>query len=159
MNQGHPGPVHFFWDCARVLPTELAVCKIPKLWARCWSSLCTVISVVIGWLTLPLHHVREWSWALRSMVTIHHCPPGLAALQWSRPGASRSEDAPCHKPDGLRSHDCECGQSSPGQRGVGHADCDGVGGLPPGVLHIQEGPVPDQATDSGGVQENEDAYA
>ena len=148
----------FFWDCARVLLTKLAVCKIQTLRSCCCSPFCTVTAGKIGWLAPALHHVREWSRAPRSPVTVRHCPPGLAALQWSRPGASRSEDAPWHKPDGLRSHDCEYGQSGPGQRGVRHAGCDGVGGLPPGVLVVPGDLVPDRVAGPNDVQDDEEAY-
>ena len=82
-----PGITSFGRDCAVVLPTGSALCRIPKLWFHCWSSLCTVTAGKMGWLAPPLHHVREWSRAPRSAVTVRHCPPGLVALQWSRPGA------------------------------------------------------------------------
>ena len=75
---------------------------------------------------------------------------------WS--GASRSEDAPCHKPDGPRSQGCEHGQSGSGQRGFRDADCDGVDGLLPGVLVVLEYLEPDQAAGSDGVCEDEDAH-
>ena len=90
-----------------------------------------------------------------------NCPP-IRHLGWkspapSWPSASGSEGAPCREPDRLRSHDCEHGRSGSGQRGFRHTAGDGVEGLPPGVLRIQEGFVSDQAADSNGVYEDKDA--
>ena len=174
-----PGITSFGRDCAVVLPTGSVLCRIPKLWFHCLEFIMHSHrgkDGLAGPTALPCPGVVSGSPVRgngsplsvrvgRSPVVpsgCGNCPP-IRHLGWkssvpSWPGVSGSEGASCRRPDHLRSHDCEHCRSGPGQRGVRHASCDGVEGLPPVVLRIQEGPVPDQAADSDGVHEDEGAH-
>ena len=142
-------------------------------------QLCTVIAGTMGWLAPPPHHVRGVvvgspvrgngpplsAWVSRSPVVpsgwedcspIRHPAGRVQSLRGRvfpgpkmRPATSLTVFVPTI---------ANVASPAPGQRGVGHAGGDGGESLPLGVRVVLEYLAPDQAADSDGVHEDEDAH-